>query len=81
MATINKAWATIDYTGSGNGTAVFSSDINEGIDREISVYFKGRDLSIERKVLQAGMREIFAPNDGDFILADGGTYNVLKNEL
>lgn len=80
MATLVKPWndggnLTVTYEGSGDGSAVFSSDENEGIDREMSVFFKGAGETIERKVWQEGLREIF---NEDFILADGGTFNVLK---
>ena len=68
---------TATYGGSGDGTAVFTSDINEGIDREMTVVFKGGDVSVERTVKQEGLREIF---ENDFLLADGGTFNVLKNK-
>ena len=42
---LKKTWnnggsLTATYEGSGNGTAVFSSDINEGIDRQMSVIFR-----------------------------------------
>ena len=82
MADFVKSWdnggnLSATYNGSGDGEAIFTSDINEGIDREMSVVFKGAGLSIERKVTQVGLREIF---NEDFILADGGTYNVLKTE-
>ena len=82
MAELVKPWndggsLSATYNGSGDGEAIFTSDINEGIDREMSVVFKGAGLSIERKVTQVGLREIF---NEDFILADGGTYNVLKTE-
>lgn len=88
MAELVKHWndggsLTATYDGSGDGSAVFSSDVAEGLDREMIVVFRdgGRTVAVERKVLQVGMREMFVANDGDFILADGGTYNVLKNEL
>jgi hypothetical protein len=57
--------------------------VAEGLDREMIVVFRdgGRTVAVERKVLQVGMREMFVPSDEEFILADGGTYNVLKNEL
>ena len=82
MANFVKPWnnggsLSATYNGSGDGEAIFTSDVNEGIDREMSVVFKGAGLSIERKVTQVGLREIF---NEDFILADGGTYNVLKTE-
>lgn len=80
MATLVKPWndggnLTVTYTGSGDGTAVFSSDQNEGIDREMTVTFKGAGQEIERVVRQEGLREIF---NEEFVLADGGTFNVLK---
>lgn len=83
MAELVKQWndggsLTATYEGSGDGSAVFSSDVNEGIDREMSVFFKGNGLSVERKVRQEGMREVFTE---DFVLNDGGTFNVLKNGL
>ena len=88
MAELVKPWndggsLSVSYEGDGDGSAVFSSDVAEGLDREMIVVFRdgGRTVAVERKVLQVGMREMFVPNDGDFILADGGTYNVLKNEL
>ena len=80
MATLVKPWEdggslTVAYEGSGDGSAVFSSEQNEGIDREMTVTFKGAGQEIERTVKQEGLREIF---NEDFILADGGTFNVLK---
>jgi hypothetical protein len=88
MAELVKAWndggsLSVAYEGDGDGSAVFSSDVAEGLDREMIVVFRdgGRTVAVERKVLQVGMREMFVPSDGEFILADGGTYNVLKNEL
>lgn len=62
--------------GSGNGEiSVDSVGINEGIDRDALITFKGGSVSVERIVRQEGLREIF---EDDFILADGGTFNVLK---
>ena len=84
MSNLVKPWndggsLTATYDGSGDGSAVFSSDACEGIDREMSVFFKdaSKKISVERTVKQEGRREVF----GDFILADGGTYNVIKNGL
>lgn len=87
MAKIIKKWEdggnlTITYDGDGNGSAIIQSDLNEGIDREMLITFKSRKHSVERKVFQEGLREKFESDDGEFILADGGTFNVLKhNEL
>ena len=82
MAELVKQWEdggvlSVTYEGDGDGSAVFASETNEGIDRELSVTFKGGNASVEKVVRQIGMREIF----GDFILADGGTFNVLKPEF
>jgi hypothetical protein len=88
MAELVKSWndggsLSVAYEGDRDGSAVFSSDLAEGLDREMSVSFvdKSRSVVVERKVKQEGMREVFAASDGDFILADGGTYNTIKNEL
>ena len=83
MAELKKQWIdggslTATYDGSGDGSAIFSSDVNEGIDREMTVTFVGAGQEIERVVRQEGLREVFSCADGDFILADGGTFNVLK---
>ncbi|MBR4856014.1 MAG: hypothetical protein IKU94_05250 [Bacteroidaceae bacterium] len=80
MAELVKSWEnggilSVTYDGDGDGTAVFASDANEGIDREMTVTFKGAGQEIERTVRQEGLREIF---NEEFVLADGGTFNVLK---
>lgn len=84
MATLIKPWndggnLSVTYDGSGDGEAVFTSDTNEGIDREMSVTFKGDGITVERVVKQEGMREVFNAADGAFLTADGGTINVLKD--
>ena len=75
-------YITATYEGSGNGQASISSDANEGIDRTQSITVEttyGNDPKSESiQVTQLGLREVFEPADGDFVLADGGTYNVLK---
>ena len=85
MAKLVKPWndggsLSATYNGSGDGEATFTSDVNEGIDREMSVIFAdiARSVMTERKVTQIGKREIF--ND-DFVLSDGGTFNVLKDGI
>lgn len=85
---LNKQWndggsLSVIYDGDRDGSAVFSSDTNEGIDREMSVAFidASRQVNVARTVKQIGLREPFVASDGDFILADGGTFNTLKNEL
>ena len=86
MSNLVRPWndggnLSVTYEGSGDGSAVFSSDANEGIDREMTVTFVGAGQEIERVVRQEGLREVFSCLDGDFILADGGTFNVIKDGL
>ena len=86
MKSVIKQWnddgsLTATYEGDGDGSAVFSSDVNEGIDRDMSVFFKGAGMSIEKTVKQEGKRLRFKCTDGLFLLKDGGTFNVLKDGL
>lgn len=78
-------YITAIYDGSGSGSASISSDVNEGIDREQNIKVEttrgNNTVSVDMTISQEGMREVFVPSDGDFVLADGGTFNVLKNEL
>lgn len=85
MAELRKQWQdgellTATYKGSGNGSAVFSSEVNESIDRELSVAFVSGDRAIvvERKVRQIGLREILRASDGELYASEGDTLNVLK---
>lgn len=89
MATLIKQWSTgtgnlsVTYEGDGDGTAIFSSDVAEGLDREMTVAFSDDDktITIERKVKQVGMREVFTGYDEIFITADGETFNSIKDGL
>lgn len=89
MATLIKQWETgagnlsVTYEGDGDGTAIFSSDVAEGLDREMTVAFSDDDktITIERKVKQVGMREVFTGYDEIFITADGETFNSIKDGL
>lgn len=76
-------YITATYNGSGNETVLVSSDVNEGIDRQMTINVKTTQGSNQKTksivVSQFGLREVLSPSDGSFILADGGTYNVLKN--
>lgn len=88
MAELVKPWndggsLSISYDGDRDGSAVFSSDVAEGLDREMTVVFRdgGKTVAVERTVKQAGMREVFTGYDERFITADGGTFNSLKDEL
>ena len=85
MTELIKPWndggsLSATYNGSGDGEAIITSVVNEGIDREMSVTFAdtARSVMTERKIMQIGRREIF--ND-DFVLSDGGTFNVLKDGI
>ena len=77
-----EGYITATYEGSGNGSASISSDVNEGIDREQSIKVETTDKSVSATLVvsQEGLREVFFPSDGNFVLADGGTYNVLKSQ-
>lgn len=77
-----EGYITAAYEGSGSGSASISSDINEGIDRAQSIKVDTTDKSVSATlvVLQEGMREVFEPSDGEFVLVDGGTFNVLKDD-
>ena len=78
-----EGYITATYEGSGNGSASIFSDVNEGIDREQSIKVETTDKSVSATLLvsQEGLREVFEPSDGEFVLADDGTFNVLKNEF
>ena len=54
--------------------------MNEGIDRVQSIKVETTDKSVSAilVVSQEGLREVFEPSDGLFVLADGETLNVLK---
>lgn len=85
MAQTVKQWEdggslTISYGGSGDGSAVFSSDANEGVDRQMDISFKSASglIVVTRTVVQEGRREPFYGSDVDFVLSDTGTFNVIK---
>lgn len=83
---LQKPWndggsLTATYEGSGDGSAVFSSDAYEGIDREQSVIFRdaGGTVAVERNVRQEGIRQpIGLSGGGIFRLANGGRFGVLR---
>lgn len=85
MAELVKPWddggsLSVTYDGSGDGSAVFSSDAYEGIDRKMSVSFKGGDVVVERIVRQEGVRQpIGLKGGGIFRLANGGRFGVLRD--
>jgi hypothetical protein len=83
---LKKTWndggsLTATYEGSGDGSAVFSSDPYEGIDRVQSVVFRDAEktVAIEKLVRQEGIRQaIGLYGGGVFRLANGGRFGVLK---
>ena len=88
MAQLVKQWSTgvgnlsVTYEGSGDGEAIFASDPNEGIDREMSVRFVGGGISEERVVTQEGLRQPFGLSGGGvFRVANGGRFGVLKSQI
>lgn len=85
MATLVKQWPTgtgnlsVTYEGDGDGTAVFTSDTNEGIDRVMDVAFKAGDVVEQRIVTQEGLRQPFGLSGGGvFRIKNGGRFGVLK---
>lgn len=85
MATLVKRWPTgtgnlaVTYEGSGDGTAVFTSDTNEGIDRVMDVAFKAGDVVEQRIVTQEGLRQPYGlVGGGVYRVRGGGRYGVLK---
>lgn len=77
-----EGYITATYDGNGNGSAFISSDVNEGIDREQYIKVETTAVNGPKRenilIMQVGLREVFTLTDGGFVLADGGTFNVLK---
>lgn len=69
---------SVEYGGSGNGTAVFSADPNEGKDRNLTVRLATTDgkATASVEVTQTGRREEFVAGDNFF--AKDGEFLVLK---
>ena len=86
MAELVKPWndggsLSVTYDGYGDGSAIFSSDQYEGIDREMEVHFVGGGASLTRKVRQEGIRQpIGLVGGGVFRLANGGRFGVIKSQ-
>ena len=76
-----KNGISISYTGNGNETLSVYADVNEGLDRSATFAIKTdvQNKAVNVVVNQSGRREIFT--DNDFVLSDGGTFNVIKNGL
>lgn len=70
---------TAEYTGYRDGQATFSSEPNDGIDRQMEVPFKAVDTVEKLTVTQEGLRQRFITADGKvFCVAGGGRLGVLK---
>lgn len=84
MAELVKSWndggrLTATYDGSGDGSAIFTSDSNDGIDREMEVTFKAPGVQEVRKVMQLGLRQPYGlVGGGVFKVKGGGRFGVLK---
>lgn len=83
MATKVKSFSdggqlNVEYGGSGNGSAVFSADANEGKDRNLTVNLDAKEgeASASVEVTQYGRREEFVA--GDNFYASDGEFLVLK---
>lgn len=67
------------YAGVDIPISINITSINEGLDLIVDVYAVCGDKTAVLTLNHIGMREVFAPSDGSFILNGGGTFNVLKN--
>ena len=76
-------YITATYEGNGNGSAVISSDVNEGIDREQTICVETTDgiSKVDVSVSQIGLRQMFVTSDNKvFRVASGGKFAVLKEK-
>ena len=85
MRELVKPWndggnLSVAYEGSGDGSAVFSSDSYEGIDRVQSVIFRdsGKTVAVEKLVRQEGTRQQFITSNGLVFKVTQGRFGVLK---
>lgn len=61
-----------------NEISISVSAVNEGIDKVVEINAVNGDKTAKMTLIHEGLREVFEPSDGLFVLADGGTFNVLK---
>lgn len=87
MASTVKQWTdgdsvTFAYNGDGDGSVSVASDVNEGIDRSITIQVEttagSPEVTQAVTINQIGLREVFNTSDGPFLLSDNSTFNVLK---
>ena len=62
-----------------NAISVSIAAANESLDKTVEIDAVCGDKETRLTLIHEGMREIFRVKEGDFRLADGGTFNVLKN--
>lgn len=67
------------YDGVDIPISINITSINEGLDLIVDVYAVCGDKTAILTLNHIGMREVFTPSDGSFILSGGDTFNVLKN--
>lgn len=71
---------SVSYSGGGNGSAIFSSDKYEGIDRKTLAKFIGGEEKIERIVRQKGIRQAVKLKGGSILhMRNGGRFGVIKH--
>ena len=61
-----------------NNISISVPAVNESIDKVVEINAISGNKSARLTLIHEGMREVFNASDGGFILADGGTFNVLK---
>ncbi len=81
MATLPDWLRISPVSGKGSGAVSIGADPNEGCDRSAEVTVAASEgPSVTLTVTQSGRREPFGGSDTDFMLSDGGTFNVLKGD-
>lgn len=72
----------IAYEGDKDGSATFSSDAYEGIDRTQNIVFRSNDNTIitKRTIKQEGTRQQFVFSDGKVFNVAQGRFGVLKTK-
>ena len=61
-----------------NNISISIAAVNESIDKVVEIDAVCGDKEARLTLIHEGMREVFRVKEGDFRLADGGTFNVLK---
>lgn len=74
---ITKNGVTMSGSGIGSATVTVKAEVNEGIDETLTftITTTNKQMSRNVKVNRKGKREVF----DTFALADGSTFNVLKD--